>query len=107
MIPAPSCLLACLDNVRRYNLNESRAEILFRKNYCQRTDSDLVGRELRVTNIRWVRIIFIFFIQQDDIFPLSLILFDTKMILVIIDVLFNEVTKDQRKNMIRGWSVSY
>lgn len=52
MIPAPSCLLACLDNVRRYNLNESRPEILFRKNYCQRTDSDLVARELRVTNIR-------------------------------------------------------
>lgn len=31
MIPAPLCLLARLRNVRRYNLNESPVEFLFRK----------------------------------------------------------------------------
>lgn len=39
MIPAPSCLLARLDNVTRYSLNESTGSIFLVKESIENTDS--------------------------------------------------------------------
>lgn len=67
MIPAPSCLLARLHNVRRYNLNESPpVELLFRK----KASSDWIGsnrsRIAYYECISCVRIIFTLFFDDNE-----------------------------------------